>query len=124
MTSRADSGIPRQEPERTTTEAKPARFADTVRRQFREVMKHLTGTAPEPQPQRRRRRTEDTGRGFRMAAMNLMRRTTRPLISRTAAFMWDTLTWLHLWEWNATANSPEVCDDVQHTEQHPLSPHP
>jgi hypothetical protein len=94
---------------------------------FREVKKVLTCKAPAPEPtKQRRRRTEETRGSFRLEAVNVMRRSLRlPAAAHAAAFMWDTLHWLHLWHWNDPASTQEAYDDDFHyAEQHHLSPHP
>ena len=78
---------------------KAPRFAETLKREFRELVKALTCETPAPVPQRRRRTTDDTGRAFIAAARNIMRRAVMlPAAAYAAAcFLSDTLDWLNPW---------------------------
>jgi hypothetical protein len=103
----------------TPTDRKAPRFAETLRRQFRELVQALTHRSPGPPPVQRRRRTEDTGRAaFRMAAAKIMRREARvPAAAYAAiAFLSETLDWLNPWHHPVGTN--EVHEDVQNTDQH------
>jgi hypothetical protein len=74
-------------------------FTETLRRQFREVMKAIAPRAAAPQPGKRRR-SEDTGKAFRMAARKIIPRTARlPAEAYAAAtgYLSDTLDWLNQW---------------------------
>jgi hypothetical protein len=105
-------------------EQKPSGLVQTLKDQFRAVMKVLT-RAPEPRPQARRRTGEETGGAFRAAAKSVLRRAVRlPVIAYAAAFMWDTLDQLNPWQ-GQDANANEMAEDFHSTEQHNhLSPHP
>ena len=70
-----------------------------------------------PSSQRKtcRHRKGETHGGFRQAARHAMHRT----IAQTAeAFLWDTLAWLNLWDWNDPASANETCDSVHDIDQH------
>jgi hypothetical protein len=99
-------------------------FAETLKRQFRELMKAITNKPPAPQPVQRRRRTEDTGTAFRMAARKMMRRAARiPAAAYSATvYLWGTLDWLNPWQHDASSTS-ELDEDCQHGEQNHLSLH-
>ena len=100
---------------------KAPRFAETLKREFRELMKALTCKPPDPAPARRRK-TEDTGRAFAAAARNIMRRAVRlPAAAYAAAvFLSDTLDWLNPWH-HETAT--ELDENFQHTAPPHLYPH-
>ena len=101
------------------------RFAETLRRQFREAMQKLTRGSTKAEPTPRRRRTGETGRGFGAAARNITQRiSVRALISQAGAFVWDTLTWLHLWQGNDPDSTHADHNDSQDSAQNHLSPHP
>jgi hypothetical protein len=89
-----DGGVPQPEVLRTAT--KKERFAETLRRQFRSVMKALTGPERGPNPKPRRRR-EDTGRNF-SAARIIFRRAARLLPLPALNPAWEPFTWLRIWE--------------------------
>jgi hypothetical protein len=107
-----------------TNYRKTASFGQAIKTLFREAIKALMHRDPVAQPTRRRR-TEDTGRAaFTRAAGKTMRPAAKQPIIANAAFMWDTLAWLHLWEWNDPTGNNEICEDFQYAEpQHYLSPH-
>ena len=108
------------------TRRKTTSFAKAIKTLFREAVKALMHCDPAAQPTQRRRRTEDTGRAAftRTAGKIVCRATTQPVIANAASFMWDTLAWLHLWEWNDPTGNNEICEDFQYAEpQHYLSPH-
>jgi hypothetical protein len=101
------------------------RLAETLKREFRALVRAITHHAPAPQPTARRRSTEDTGKAFRMTARKIMRRTARiPSAAYAAAtsYLWDTLDWLNPCRYEVgSAGEPD--EDLQHGEQHHLSPH-
>jgi hypothetical protein len=101
--SRGDGGIPRQEEKRTRTRAKTRDFGETLRRQFRGVLKSLTQRLA-PSPKRRHRRTEDTGRGFRAAATRLLQRIFPMPLFQAKSNAWDMVLWLHVWEYGDPAS--------------------
>ncbi|HUA82823.1 MAG TPA: hypothetical protein VMB85_03120 [Bryobacteraceae bacterium] len=92
-------------------------FRQTLRRQFRELVKHLTGRGPEPRPKPRRRREGEAGRGFKAAAKQILRRIASlpPFYLMRPA--WDTFTWLRIWD----ANNPAagLCENsVESTQEY------
>jgi len=101
-------------------------FTETLKRQFREMVKAMTDRPPAPEPtQPRCRRTEDTGRAaFRTAAGKIVRRAVRlPAAAQAAAtYLRDTLDWLNLWH-DDPASSNELAEDYEQSAQH-LYPHP
>jgi relaxase-like protein len=100
-----------------------ARLTDVLKKQFRAVVQALVKRTPSPRTQARRRRGETVG-GFRSAARSLLRPIIRlPGVSQTIAFLHDTIPWLHLWDWNETAEHDITAEPVG-TEGNPLSPHP
>jgi hypothetical protein len=120
--SRRPCPILRQEPEGGKNET-VATLADSLRRQFRIVMKVLTLLAPEPKP--RRRRKDESNRGFRAAARNVLRRAVRlPAIATVAEFLWDTLDWLNPWLGPETDGESEMDEKFYHPEQNGLFPRP
>jgi hypothetical protein len=119
MTSRGDSEIPRQEPER----AKHGGRAQRLREQFRQLAQSLT-PPPAPLPTQRRRRTEDTGRAaFQTAARSIVRRTVRiPAAAyRAIAFLSETLDWLN--PWHSVDAAAELNGGVEPPPQQHLYPH-
>src|SRR5664279_1180109 len=91
-------------------------FTETLKRQFREMVKAITNKTPAPEPTQPRRRREDTGRAaFRMAAGKIMRRAVRiPAAAYAAAtYLWDTLDWLNPWQ-NDTASTSELGEDFHY----------
>lgn len=121
MTSRGDSAIPRQEPPRAP-EPK-AGLAQNLRRLFRNAVKALTHREPAPSPKSKRKKRGETDKAFHMTAPEITARgAVSWLAERAKHFVWDTLHWLHLWEWNRA----EECDDVHHDRSHvnsDFSPH-
>jgi hypothetical protein len=117
--------IPRQAPEPATTESRPIRFGEAIRGQFRQLMRRITRPAA-PKPKARRRRTEDIRGGFRLAAINFMRRAVR--VVHIPLTIWDTLTWLRHWEFHYSAEPNEIYEDAARSggaqESSDLSPHP
>src|SRR5580658_9537316 len=95
-----DRGVPR--PDNDRTEIRKERFLDTMRRQFRAVMKALTRPECQPDPKPRRRRGEDTGRHF-SAAQSIFRRVARFLPLPALNPAWDPFTWLRIWEHSEAA---------------------
>lgn len=102
MTSWGDSGVPQPKLERTQTE-KP-HLRDTLRSQFRAVMKALTRAAPAPAPRKRREKTEVSG-GFRLTAFALLRRVIKNPFLAAVVPSWDTFTWLRIWDYNDAATA-------------------
>ena len=91
-------------------------FTETLKRQFREMVKAITDKPRPREPTQPRRRTEDTGRAaFRMAARKIMRRAVRiPAAAYAAAtYLWDTLDWLNPWQ-NDTASTSELAEDFHY----------
>jgi hypothetical protein len=113
-----EGGVPQLERDRTETRKET--FADTLRRQFRSVMKALTRPKPEPAPKSRRRR-EDTGRNF-SAAQTIFQRVVRFLPLPGLNPEWEPFTWLRIWEHSESV----VTDDWLCREPPPsdLSLHP
>jgi len=71
----------------------------------------------------RRRRSEETGRAFRTAAGNVLRRVVQlPGIASAVAVRWDTLDWLNPWHGNDSAPDSEMDEGSRYTEQNHLSP--
>jgi hypothetical protein len=118
MMSRGDSEIPRPEPERKKTSK--YRFADTLRKQFREVMNAITGW-PKAAPRKRSRKRE-TIDAIKACASALLDRLAQSTVLGTVYPPWDTFTWLQIWDYDefSGANS---CESASHTEQeYGLSP--
>jgi hypothetical protein len=106
-----------------STSQKSAGLADVLKKQFRALVKVLVKRTASPRPQARRRRRGETA-GFRSAARGLLRPIIRlPGFSQTIVFLNDTLPWLHLWEWNETAEHDFTKEPGGREENH-LSPHP
>ena len=120
--SRGDGGLPRQEPERTSPEIRPPRFAATLRRQFRDIMQRLTRRSPSPEPRPRRRRTGETGRGFRIAASRITRRVVRSILTPLAQSIplpgWDLFTWLQQW---AECDDATITGDFNQASDRPAA---
>jgi hypothetical protein len=95
-------------------------FADTIRRQFRSVMRALTRSEPSPAPAARRRK-EETGRSFSAARM-IFRRVFRFVPLPALNPEWEPFTWLRLWDYSEPANSESWV--LHETEGSDLSPHP
>jgi hypothetical protein len=80
-------------------------FVDTLKRQFREVMKRLTHRAPVPAPRKKSRIGSGVGeRGFRMVAANITRQAVRRILPQLAQSVplagnagWDLVSWLDQW---------------------------
>lgn len=119
-----DGGPASQVGQNQAAPQKSAGLADTLKKQFRAVVRALVKRSPSPQSQARRRRRGDTVGGFRSAARSLLRPIIRlPGVSQTIAFLNDTLPWLHLWEWNETAQD-DFTEGPGGREGNHLSPHP
>ena len=104
-----------------TNSRKTTSFGQAIKTLFRQAVKALMHRDPSP-PRTPRRRTEDTGRAaFTRAAGKTMRPATRQPVIAAAAFMWDTLVWLHLWEGNDLGSTYEIYDN--HDGQDHLSLH-
>jgi hypothetical protein len=69
--SRGDGAIPRPEPETRAPSPRP-RFAQSLKQLFRQLAEVLTLTPPQRQ-ERKKRRQEETGKAFRLSALNIMR---------------------------------------------------
>jgi hypothetical protein len=125
--STADLAHKPPEPEAEQTpgaHGKRAGLADILKKQFRAVAQALVRRTPSLQPQARRRRRGETVGSFRSAARQLLRPIVQlPVISRTFAFLSDTLPWLHMWEWNAAAEQ-DLTEEPGGREGNHLSPHP
>jgi hypothetical protein len=97
-------------------------FTETLKRQFRELVKAITRKAPAPQPVQRRRRSEDTGRAFRLAAGKTLRRAARLPAEAyvvATAYLSDTLDWLT--QWHHHDSDPD--EDFQPSVSDHLYPH-
>ena len=107
-----------------TSNRKAHRYAETLRRQFREVVNTLTRHDHAPKPIRRRRRTEETTGGFILAAKQIMRRSVGVPDAAFAAiaFLSETLDWLNPWH-NEAISFSELGDDFHATEQQHIYPH-
>jgi hypothetical protein len=106
------------------TQSKATGFAGALRRQFRELVKQLTGRGPEPTSKPRRRRAGDAGSGFKALAAQILRRVTSlpPFYFMHAP--WDTFTWLRIWDTKDPAAG--LCENHANAEQQHasgLSPH-
>jgi hypothetical protein len=112
MTAR-EVASPWQEPQRTT-QTRPLRCAETLRRQFRHLMQTLTRRTPGPEPRPRHREGDETSRGFSMAARRITRRAVRSILRPiTHAFPisgWDLVSWLQQW---AEFDQAQIGDDCQ-----------
>jgi hypothetical protein len=87
-------------------------------------VKALTRREPAPEPKPKRRRSGETDKAFRMVVKELtLRRAVSRLAERARHFVWDTLHWLHLWEWNGTEEFGDADQDASHTNSD-FSPHP
>ncbi len=80
-------------------------FAARLRRQFREVLKHLTARAPRPGTRRRGKRT---GEGFSSVARSLLARRDEP-----AGPVWDVWVLMQLWPYNEFAGTDLGYDCIQ-----------
>jgi hypothetical protein len=103
---------------------KPVGLGENLKRLFRKAVKAVTQREPMPQPKSKRRRSGETDKAFRMVVKEItLRRAVSRLAERARHFVWDTLHWLHLWEWNGT----EEFEDVHHDNpdaNSDFSPHP
>jgi hypothetical protein len=99
-------------------------FAETLRRQFRQLAQSLTCREPAPEPTQRRRRTEEITGGFILAARQIMRRSESiPSAAFAAvAFLSETLDWLNPFHFDAVGGS-ELDDDCHCVESNHLFPH-
>lgn len=99
-------------------------FAAVLKRQFKAAVKAVFKPTPSPQPQARRRRSGETVGSFRVAARRLLRPIIRsPIIGHAVGVLNDALPWLHLWEWNDTAENDSAAGAFEADDNHP-SPHP
>lgn len=98
-------------------------FTETLKRQFREMVKAITRKPPAPEPTQPRRRTEDTGRSaFRMAARKIVRRAARlppEAYAVATAYLSNTLDWLNEWH----HHDSDVHEDFQPAPSDHLYPH-
>jgi hypothetical protein len=115
---------PQGEDRNPAQDRKAHRFAETLRRQFREVVNALTRRNPEPHPTQRRRRTEETTGGFILAAQQIMRRSVSLPQAAFAAvvFLTETLDWLNPWH-HESINAGALDEELSATEQHHIYPH-
>jgi hypothetical protein len=115
-------------PERTNgpnTEAGSRRFSTFLKSQFRALVKALTKRPESPQPHARRRRSGETAGAFRLAARAILHPISHlPFVAPAAAFLYDVLTWLHLWEWNESTDDHDVSCGPGRSENNHLSPRP
>jgi len=122
MMSWGESGLPRQERERSPVGKQL--FKDLLRAQFRALVRVITGHGPVPAMERRREKREAAG-GFRYVAKALFRRVVSLPFFDVFNPSWDTHTWLSLWE----PNDPENAGLYEHStaiQEHDsgLSPRP
>jgi hypothetical protein len=119
MMSRGDSEIPRQEPGRKQTPKH--RFADALRKKFREVMNAVTQW-PKAAPRKRSRKRE-TIDAIKACATSMLDRLSQSIILGVVYPPWDTFTWLQIWEYDDFA-SAQSYETAAHSEQeYGLSPH-
>jgi hypothetical protein len=106
------------------TDRKAPGFAETLRRQFRQLAQSLTRHAPASQPTQHRRRAEETRGGFSLAARQITRRseTLSAAAFAAVAFIPETLDWLNPFHFDSTGNS-ELDDDYHCVESNHLFPH-
>jgi hypothetical protein len=103
---------------------KPAGLGENLKRLFRNAVKALTRREPTPMPKSKRRRSGETDKAFRMVVKEItLRRAVSRLAERARHFVWETLHWLHLWEWNGTDEFEDADQDTSHTNSD-FSPHP
>jgi hypothetical protein len=116
------AAIPRQT-DNPGAGADPRRLSAFLKSHFRALVKALTNRAESPQPQARRRRRGETAGAFRLAATAILRPISRlPFVASATAFLRDTLTWLHLWEWNESSDKHDVSNDPGDSDNNHLFP--
>jgi hypothetical protein len=108
------------QPERKT-EDRSRTLGDTIRRQFRAVVKHLTGREPTPRPRSRRRREEVAG-SFKTGTAMVFRRVRTLLPFQSLNPAWEPFTWLHLCQWN-DGTEHGIGTDAFERDASPSSPH-
>jgi hypothetical protein len=102
---------------------KPAGLGENLKQLFRKAVKALTGHEPAPKPKSRRRKSGETEKAFYMAAREIaVRSAVAHLVERAKEFVWDTLHWLHLWEWNGAEELQDGHHDHSDTNSD-FSPH-
>jgi hypothetical protein len=101
MMSRGDGEIPRQQ--QSCAPSPKIRLVDTLKRQFRAVMKVLARREEEPVVKARRRKRDEGQGGFRAAATRLFRRVAVAMPIPISGD-WEPFTWLRLWEYE----QPEI----------------
>jgi len=113
------------------TDRKATSFAETLRRQFREVVNALTRRAHAPQPIQRRKREEEMRGAFRMAVRKIMGRIRSVLPAKPPKFeppeperLWlsDTMEWNRLWADNDAMSAFQVNEDPMRPEFFPDQP--
>jgi hypothetical protein len=115
---------PQGEDRNPAQDRKVHRFAETLKRQFREAVNALTRHDHAPQPAQRRRRTGEASGGFILAARQIMRRSVGVPEAAFAAiaFLSETLDWLNPWH-HETMNFDGDDEDFHATEQQHIYPH-
>jgi hypothetical protein len=102
------------------TDRKAFGFAETLRRQFRQLAQSLTRRESALQPTQRRKREEVTRGAFQMAVRTIMRRIRCVLHAKPPAFeppeperLWlsDTMDWNRLWADNNDMSAFQFSDD-------------
>jgi hypothetical protein len=118
----AELATPRQTNDAKDGARKPG-FRETLKKQFRELMKKLTHHSPAPAPRTSRRRGGETAAAFRVAAKRTLRPVLRlPAVSRAVGFIEHTLVWFHLWEWRENPETDDTFEAQGNSEQDHLSP--
>ena len=118
----AELATPRQTKDARDGIRKPG-FGETLKKQFRELMKKLTHPSPAPTP--RHRRGGETADAFRVAAKRTLRPVRRlPVVSQAIGFVEHALAWFHLWEWNENPESDDTFEAQGDREENYLSPRP
>jgi hypothetical protein len=103
---------------------KPAGLGENLKQLFRKAVKALTRPEPAPKPKSKRRRSGETDKAFRIVVKELtLRHAVSRLAERARHFVWDTLHWLHLWEWNGTEEFEDAHQDNSDANSD-FSPHP
>jgi hypothetical protein len=109
MTSWRDRETLQQEPERTNIDRKSAPLGETLRCQFRQLMRQLTARLA-PKPNLRKKRREEARGGFVRAALVFTRRATG--WTHFPPAIWDVLSWLRHWEFDDSAAIAEYYSDA------------
>jgi hypothetical protein len=107
----------------TETTGRVHRFAEALKKQFRDLARMLTKPADAPEPKARRRRTGDAAE-FRKASEKILARAERLPAAAYAAvtFLSDTLDWLNPWHSEPDCTD-EIEADFQQTQQDHFSLH-